>query len=101
MRKNIQEKKLKNVRFLQSETIQKYQKMHILGAKVQNFSGGGPLDPPPPHWQASPAFSPAGKNSCGEPWDNYHAKNHATMQLPCKILKLIPKTIGNRKRDCA
>ena len=32
--------------FFQSETIQKYQKMHILGAKVQNFSGGGPPDPP-------------------------------------------------------
>ena len=38
----IFKKKLKHVRFFQSDTIQKYQKMHILGAKVQNFSGGGP-----------------------------------------------------------
>ena len=59
-------------------------KMHILGAKVQNFSGGRPPGPPA-HWQVSPAFSPAGKNSCGEPWLSHSDVQIGTMEVTLRI----------------
>ena len=38
--------------------------------KFKIFPGEGPG--PPTHWQALPAFLPAGRNSCGEPCSYYY-----------------------------
>ena len=46
MCKNIQEKFSKMSDFFNQKLSKNTKKMHILGAKVQNFSGGGPPDPP-------------------------------------------------------
>ena len=45
----------------------KIPKNAYFGCKSPKFFRGR-APGPPTHWQASPAFSPAGKNSCGEPW---------------------------------
>ena len=46
MRENIQEKSSQMSDFFNQKLSKYTKKMHILGAKVQNFSGGGPPDPP-------------------------------------------------------
>ena len=66
MRKNIQEKFSKMSDFFNQKRSKNTKKCIFWVQKSKIFPGEGPRTPA--HWQASPAFLPTGKNSCGEPW---------------------------------